>query len=310
MPIWSEILTELHHTADDSGFKPDEIRRKYLVKLHQETNRSVILYAAAWIQRPDANPNFVGINDEDIQALMEVSYQLGGKKLDLILHSPGGSIAAAEAIVSYLRSRFTDIRVIVPQIAMSAATMIACAANTVVLGKHSSLGPIDPQIVIPTALGTRMIAAQHVLNQFDRAKQECADSANLAAWMPILSQYGPDLLAQCESVLEMAQELVEEWLNEYMFQGEKDSESKAENISNWLAAHDNFKSHDRHISRKEVEKHGLKIVHLENDQQMQDLVLSVYHATTHTFGLSTAVKIVENHNGRAFVKTQPHPTQK
>ena len=48
------------------------------------------------------------------------------KGLDLILHTPGGSPAAAEAIVSYLRSKFhNDIRVIVPQISMSAGTMIA-----------------------------------------------------------------------------------------------------------------------------------------------------------------------------------------
>ncbi len=209
MPIWSEILKELSDTADDSGIKLDEVRRKYLVKLHQKTNRNIILYASGWLQRPDANISIVTINDEDIQALMEVTYQLDGTNLDLILHSPGGSPEATEAIVSYLRSRFTDIRVIVPQIAMSAATMIACAANKVVLGKHSSLGPIDTQIIIPTALGNRTVAAQHVLDQFDRAKEECADSANLTAWVPILSQYGPDLLAQCESALQMAKELVE-----------------------------------------------------------------------------------------------------
>ena len=55
---------------------------------------------------------------------MEVSQGLEGDGLDLILHSPGGSPEAAEAIVSYLRSRFSHIRVIVPQLAMSAATMI------------------------------------------------------------------------------------------------------------------------------------------------------------------------------------------
>ena len=102
---------------------------------------------------------------------MEVSHGLSGDQLDLILHSPGGYPEAAEAIVAYLRSRFADIRVIVPQLAMSAATMIACAADKIVLGKHSFLGPTDPQIMLATPLGVRSVPAQSVLDQFDRPRR-------------------------------------------------------------------------------------------------------------------------------------------
>ena len=56
---------------------------------------------------------------------------LHGESLDLIIHSPGGSIEAAGAFVTYMRTKFSDIRVIIPQAAMSAATMIACSANVV-----------------------------------------------------------------------------------------------------------------------------------------------------------------------------------
>ena len=145
--------------------------------------------------------------------------ELDGDCLDLILHSPGGSLEAAEAIVSYLRSRFQTIRVIVPQLAMSAATMVACAADEIVLGKHSFLGPIDPQILLATSLGTRFVPAQAVLDQFDRAKRECANPETLAAWLPMLSQYGPDLLERCESSIQLSRSLVETWLKTYMFKG-------------------------------------------------------------------------------------------
>ncbi len=124
MPIWSEILEELNNSEGGINNNLDNVRRKYLFNLQNKTKRNVILYASAWLQRPDANSNAVMINDEDIQALMEVTYQLKGTDLDLILHSPGGSPEATEAIVSYLRSKFRNIRVIVPQIAMSAATMV------------------------------------------------------------------------------------------------------------------------------------------------------------------------------------------
>ena len=307
MPIWSEILAEL---ADNQskGLPPDfdKVRRKYLAELYKHSARNCILYASGWLQRSDASPSLVSINDEDIQAFMEVSNGLKGDKLDLILHSPGGSPEAAEAIVLYLRSRFSDIRVFVPQLAMSAATMVACSANTVVLGKHSFLGPIDPQIVLSTALGTRAVPAHAVLAQFGLAQKEGADPKKLSAWLPMLSQYGPDLLVQCRLALKMSKSLVEGWLTTYMFKDEDDGPQKAGRVSKWLANHENFSSHARHISRSEVEKHNLNVYRLEGDPTLQDLALSVFHATTHTFAQTPAVKIVENHTGRAFIKMQAH----
>lgn len=117
---------------------------------------------------PNVTPELISIVDEDLQGLMEVIHGLRGPNLDIILHSPGGSPEAAEAFVRYLRSKFSHIRVIVPQLAMSAATMIACAADVIVLGKHSFLGPIDPQIILNTPLGVRSVPAQAITKQFER----------------------------------------------------------------------------------------------------------------------------------------------
>ena len=303
MPIWSEILAELASTQEQ-GHPPDfdSVRRKYLAELHLHTQRNVILYASGWLQKNEVPPALVSIGDEDIQAFMEVSNGLEGDELDVILHSPGGSPEAAEAVVSYLRSRFSHVRVFVPQLAMSAATMIACAADEIVLGKHSFLGPTDPQLVLPTSLGVRAVPAQAILDQFDRAKQECADAAKLSAWLPMLNQFGPDLLVQCESALEMSKDLVRTWLETYMFKNRDDRSERAVEISDWLSGHDNFKSHSRHIPRTEVEERRLAVSRLEDDEVLQDLALSVFHATTHTFSGTPAAKIVESHTGRAFIK--------
>lgn len=303
MPIWSEILAELAVGDQQSAPDVDKVRRKYLTMLHQHTKRNVILYASGWLQKPAADA--VTIGDEDIQAMMEVSHGMPGCDLDLILHSPGGSPEAAEAVVSYLRSRFSHIRVIVPNLAMSAATMTACAADEIVLGKHSFLGPTDPQIFIPTPLGMRWIPAQAILEQFGNAQRECADPGKLTAWLPMLSQYGPDLLVRCDAALEMSRELVKTWLRAYMFQGHPKGAQFAASISDWLSDHRKFKSHSRHIARSELEQRGLTIARLEKDEKLQDLVLSVFHATTITFTGTQAVKIVENHNGRAFVSAVP-----
>jgi len=233
---------------------------------------------------------------------MVVIKGLKGEKLDLVLHSPGGSIEAAEAFVTYLRTKFSDVRVIIPQVAMSAATMIACSSNRILMGKHSFLGPIDPQFALQTQLGRQMVPAQAILDQFEMGKKESKDPAKLGAWMPILSQYGPALLVQCQNALELSRKLVSDWLKQYMFNNKK--KAKAQAIGKFLSNHKNFKTHGRHIGRNQAKKIGLVIEDLETDQTLQDAVLSVFHATTHTLSATGAVKIIENHLGKAFVKTQ------
>ena len=305
MPSWSGILNELNENRTfDIPPDFDGIRRKYLAALHQHTKRNVILYASGWLQETAAPSEHLSIGDEDIQALMEVTYGLSGDTLDLILHSPGGSPEAAEAVVSYLRARFSPIRVIVPHLAMSAACMIACAADEIVLGKHSFLGPTDPQIIIPTPLGSRLVPAQAILDQFERAKEEASDPGKLSAWLPMLQQYGPDLLVQCQSALDMSETLVESWLENYMFKETSDRSEKAKKAAAWFANHKASKSHSRHISRDILIEAGLglKTTKLETDQELQDLALSVFHVAMHTFGATDATKIVENHMGRAFIK--------
>ena len=312
MPIWSEILRELDQSTPQ-GSPPDfdGVRRRYLAGLNKHTGRNVVLYASGWLQK-QAPPALTSINDEDIHALMEVTSGLQGTHLDLILHSPGGSPEAAEGIVSYLRSRFQHIRVIVPELAMSAATMISCAANEILMGKHSFLGPIDPQLLVSTPLGQRYVPAQAVLDQFDKAQKECQNPAKLSAWLPMLSQYGPDLLVQCEMAISLSKELVNTWLGAYMFAGIDDleeRENRAQFVAAWLADHTTFKSHSRHLPRVKLQKKGLLITPLEKDEILQDLSLSIFHATTHTFSGTAATKIVENHSGRAFIKQHRVPQQ-
>ncbi len=281
----------------------DIVRRKYIVALQKQTGRNVVLYATDWTlgQIP---PQLISINEEDIHAMMEVLHGLKGPSLDLILHSPGGSAEATEAIVSYLRSKFLDIRVIVPQAAMSAATMLACAANRIVMGKHSFLGPIDPQMILDTPLGLKGVPAQAILEQFKKAQKECRDPELLPSWLPMLSQYGPALLIECEEALGLSQQLASTWLGQYMFQNRADAAARARAVAAALADHAYFRSHGRHIGREQAKRLGnvgLTIDDLESDQKLQDAVLSVFHATSHTFNGTAAVKIIENHIGGAYV---------
>ena len=186
MPSWGGILKEIADlTQRGNPNALDMVRRKYLASQHMHSKRAVILYATNWTQPGNAPPEMISVDEVDIQGFMEVIHGVKETSLDLILHSPGGSLAAADAVVQYLRSKFTHIRVFVPNAAMSAATMIACAAEEIFMGKHSFLGPIDPQIIMQTSLGGRSIPTQAILDQFDMARDECRDPRNLAVWLPM-----------------------------------------------------------------------------------------------------------------------------
>jgi hypothetical protein len=247
----------------------------------------------------------VSIVPEDLQGFMEVLHNLPTDRgLDLILHSPGGSGESTESIVTYMRSMFSDVRVIVPHAAMSAATMLACAANRIVMGSHSFLGPIDPQFIMQTETGRSAVPAHAILAQFELAKKECADPTKLAAWIPMLKQYGPALLVQCQLAQELSLSLVGDWLERYMFAGDAEANQKANATASALADHARFKSHGRFIDRQQARDLGLVVDDLEVNPNVQDATLGIFHAITHTFTGTPAVKLMENHKGKAFIKIQ------
>lgn len=297
MPTWGEILSELNHPenrAPNGAPDVDKIRRKYLGKLFELTGRPTIVYYTDWFGKGGPASS---ITLEDMQGLMEVCKDLQGPNLDILLHSPGGSAEATASLVRYLRTKFSHIRVYVPLAAMSAATMWALAADVIIMGKQSQLGPIDPQMVS----GAWTAPARAILRQFDQAKDECKDPSLLGAWMPILQQYGPALIQQCEAAEALALRLVQEWLEKYMFAGDPDATKKAKDVAGYFANYEIHKSHSLGIDRDQAKSQGVRIEDLEASQELQDAVLSVHHAIMHTLQ-GPAVKIVENHLGRTYAK--------
>ena len=151
--------------------------------------------------------------------------------LDLILHSPAAARKPPRRSF-FISGPSRQSRVIVPHMAMSAATMIACAADEIIMGNHSFIGLIDPQLQLQTALGGRLVPAQAIIDQFELAKSQTADPAQLRAWLPMLSQYGPDPLVTCSNATKLAMKLVREWLTLFMFNGAPDAAQRAESIDN------------------------------------------------------------------------------
>lgn len=302
MPAWGELLKELqpHTTADGldvPGLTLDELRTKYICKLSKKTGRNVIAYYSGWL-KPGKTQN-VDINDSDITGFMNAINGLDCTKgLDLILHSPGGNPTATEGIVKYLHSKFgDDIRVIVPQMAMSAGTMLACASKTILMGKHSCLGPIDPQY--------GGVPAHNIVTEFREAKSDLDNNIKAKTyWELQLKKYPAAFFYTVLDAIKLSSTLVTEWLTNYMFATEPKDEvrKKVKKIVGKLNA--NNKSHSRHFTYDFCKDLGLKVEGLEEDQELQEFVLSVHHAFVITMDATNATKIIENQVGTRYITNQ------
>jgi ATP-dependent protease ClpP protease subunit len=296
MPNWKEVIDEIQAEAKKGTPNAlDVIRRKYILEIHKKTGRNVIAYYSGWLQRGNAID--VIVNDKDKNAFMANIHKLDRTKgLDIILHTPGGDLAATESIVDYLNQMFgNDIRAIIPQISMSAGTMMALSCKEIIMGKQSNLGPIDPQI--------GGMACQAVLDEFQKAKDDIKINPQAAhLWQVIISKYYPTFLGSCQNSIEWSEKLVFDWLKRNMCNGD---ESKTKKILKEFSDHKIHKSHARHISKDKCKEIGLSVIDMETDNVLQDLILTVHHSFMHTFAHSTATKIVENHLGAAYIESLP-----
>lgn len=304
-----------HQPPDVTNFKlinevllPQLLKYRYskIKMLSNITKRNVIIYYSPWLQGTNLNNLNISINDYDMNLFMSAINKLDQKNgLDIVLHTPGGDISACESIVRYLRKVFNyDIRVIIPQIAMSCGTMIACSGKQIIVGKQSSLGPVDPQI-FNSRFG--QVSCEAIVEEFERLENQCKNNVSQTypiVWNKILEQYFPTLVDECRRAIIWAKELVSEWLKTSMFAEDKNNDEIVSKIIKQIASHEETKTHSRHFDCEKCKNIGLKIIQMEDDKNLQDAILSLHHAVMLSFDLQinsrlNVTKIVES-NSESF----------
>lgn len=293
MYSWSELLNESQaqiNPQNPNGGVQFLMSKKsgFIKKLSEYTGRNTILYFSAFLHK---SANKANINDLDINAFMANVHKLDKTKgLDLILHTPGGDLSATEQIIYYLKSYFgNDIRAIIPQMAMSAGSLIAVSCKEIIMGRQSCLGPFDPHL--------NGVPCQSAIREFYKAVDDVAKNpASLGLWQTIISKLNPTFLALCEQADKLSDELTESILSDKHL-----SEPEKDNIKNVFQQNGTSKIHSRHINRDKCKTAGLKIVDLENDQTIQDLVLGIHHCCMILGEQSNIMKIVENNIGNGYI---------
>ena len=306
MASWSELLAEFQ-ARKDPNWLDKKLKERLGAISKRRDDAAVIFYASAFLQKAVDN---VSITREDINGFMNALYEAPADKcLVLILHTPGGDPNAVESIVEYLHSKFNRIDVVVPYLAMSGGAMISLASDLLVLGKQGQLGPIDPQFVI----GNKTHSARAIQEGFSKAKEDIENDTKLAhLWAPILQNMGPSLVLEANKALSYSKELVANWLNVRMLKNisnEDERRQKADNIAAYFNAedtsdHGQVHVHGQRIGAAKLQELGLKLELLENDQNLQNDVLTAYHLMTLIFEMTSSLKFIASDRGKMWVKQQ------
>ena len=199
------------------------------------------------------------IDENDTMPFVDLLHNVPpSKEVDLLLHTTGGSIDAAEKLIRMVRAKVdpATLRIVVPEFAKSAGTVMVLGADSVVMSDMSELGPIDPH----TVLFDKWQSVQNYIDAYDTHTEELkAEPGNVAAQI-MLEQLDPATLKLCLAAKERARQSAESLLRDGMFRDNKGNRTKTVSelldTTRWL-------SHSQMISWRDAQALGLEVQHLD-----------------------------------------------
>jgi hypothetical protein len=279
-----------------------QYRKKCYEEIEALRGRPLLVYATKFIDNVfPGTPNQIDLPDIDGFTDLVNSVK-DSDSVDVLLHSPGGRPDATERIVGILRNRFKEVHFLIPHSAYSAATMLALSGDSITLHPSATLGPIDPQLGIPTKEGVRFVPAKSILNGFTKArkiiKKEGPDS--LPAYIPLIEKYSLDLFELCEDSEKLSKDLVSSWLKKYMLCKEPNCANKIKKAVAFFSDYDKHKIHSRPLMSDKLKSFGLKVESATGD--LEDLLWEAHILLNGFFAISPFVKLYETAHGVSWGK--------
>lgn len=196
MGVYSEYIDKHFAFGDLTAERKKQLRR--IVELRG--GRALVVYAA------DLNKNApTGIDYSDLLPFGDQLSNLSGKAVDLILETPGGRGEVAEDMIRLLRDKFEEVAAIIPGWAKSSGTIMAMAADSILMEPASALGPIDAQL----GWQGKIFSADALLEGIEKIKAEVLATGVLnKAYVPILQGISPGELQTAQNALDFAKKLV------------------------------------------------------------------------------------------------------
>jgi len=237
--------------------------RKSLSEIYEVRKRPLICYAANIVNARIKAQIGIDFNDDLPFSEMVATVPEEQKEIDVIVVTPGGLAEQVSKFVDKLRNKFEDVSFIIPNMSMSAGTILVMSGNNIIMGPNSYIGPVDPQVVSKEG---RFLPAQALLTLIDeiqkRGEEQIKKGLN-PQWtdLQILSQLDGKEIGNAINASKYSIELVENYLINYKFSKwtkhsdgrevtAEDKEERAKEIAELLCSHDVWKTHSRGITRE------------------------------------------------------------
>ncbi len=266
--------------------EPDTRRKELLGQIEALTNTRVVAYIA----NPNASPNFIDHNDPIF--FNDVLEDVGSsERLDLIIDSPGGEPNIAEKLAVMCREYCKEFRVIVPNSAKSAATMLALASDEIVMGYLSELGPIDPQIRVVTPQGQiTYVPAQSMIDSIGRLSSALQQGIDARAIIALVQKIDPTLIDVAQKAIDFSRQFAENWLSKHML---KDDKEKAKAVAKAISDNRRWLSHGKRIGFRAARDLGLNVKFIPKSQNLWKLIWEYYGRALHHLNTAGTIKLFE-----------------
>ncbi len=207
---------------------------------------------------------YASIDRDDTLGFVDLLHNVeAGKDLDLLLHTGGGDIDAAEKLISMVRTRvgLSELRIIVPDFAKSAGTLMAMGADRILMSDSSELGPIDPQITLKDEHGNFIRhSVQNYLDAYESYVKALKTNPNDVSAQIMLGKLDPATVKLFESVRDRARTLAENQLKLGMFRNSTGNFTK---VASDLLDTKSWQSHGQMISHLDAAQIGLNVDYLD-----------------------------------------------
>lgn len=208
----------------------------------------------------------------------------------LIIQSPGGNVEAAEKMVEIMRHHFNEVYFIVPEMAMSAGTILCMSGDKIYMNYASSLGPIDPQV---QGSDGHWVPALGYLDQFEKLIDKSKTNSLTTAEYGLIQSFDLARLRRFEQARDLSITLLKEWLVQYKFKDwtihrtdpakhnqlvtDNERKERAEEIARQLGDHNYWHSHSRMISLKTLQENlRLEIDDYSSNSDLAEAVANYY----------------------------------
>lgn len=299
MGIFSEYLDRKLNVEELTAERKRQLRR-----IAELRGRDVFVYAAD-LNKGNAP---ISIAYSDLIPMADQLSNLRGKKLDLILETPGGSGEVAEDIVRLLHGKYDEVGIIVPGWAKSAGTIMAMAGDEILMEPASALGPIDAQL---TWQG-KVFSADALLEGMEKIKKEVEETGVLnKAYIPMLQAISPGELQSAENALNFAKTLVTDWLARHKFKNwqkhattgsqvtEAEKKERAQEVAGQLCDHRRWLTHGRSIKITDLEEMRLNITDYSKNADLADAIRR-YHVLLQMTFSSNIYKVFETPDSQIY----------